>query len=100
MADTPDISKVVSVIMEHPELLSQITALLAKENGGGEESEHSTEPREPELHEASVPPVSSAKRRGRGDLLCAMKPYLSENRRKAVDTIITIADILDNMRNG
>lgn len=101
MADTPDLSKIVGIIMEHPELVGQISSLLS---GGdapsklGQEVEVSTETKE-----ASVPPkppTPSGKRSDRARLLGAMKPYLSENRARAVDTMITVTEILESMKGG
>ncbi len=96
MADTPSISKIVGLLSEHPEIIGQITALL-----GGEESEPTlTEPTE--TVEASVKGTREPDRRrsDRARLLGAMKPYLSENRSRAVETMITVSEILDSMRGG
>lgn len=96
MADTPSISKIVGLLSEHPEIIGQITALL-----GGEESE--PVPTEAsEAVETSVREIHEPERRrsDRARLLGAMKPYLSENRSRAVETMITVSEILDSMRGG
>ena len=95
MADTPDLSKIVGLIMEHPEIVGQISSLLS----GSEASEAST----PEAKEADTSPAiepRSTKKSDRARLLGAMKPYLSEGRAKAVDTMITVTEILENMKGG
>ena len=100
MADTPDLSKIVGIIMEHPELVGQITSLLS----GGVAQEESNTEKEPSADvAASIPPkavTSVGKRSDRARLLGAMKPYLSENRARAVDTMITVTEILESMKGG
>ena len=94
MADTPDLSKIVGVIMEHPEIVGQISALLSKPDE--DEEEIKSEP--------TVAPVSSTpkavRHSDRSRLLGAMKPYLSESRARAVDTMITVTEILESMKGG
>lgn len=95
MADSPDLSKIVGLIMEHPEIVGQITALL---NG----TEGESEPTEAKKPEESTPVGKGVteRRSDRARLLGAMKPYLSPGRAQAVDTMITVAEILENMRRG
>lgn len=95
MADSPDLSKIVGLIMEHPEIVGQITALL---NGTEGESEP-TEAKKPE-ESTPVSKKVTERRSDRARLLGAMKPYLSPGRAQAVDTMITVAEILENMRRG
>lgn len=90
MADT-DISKVVSLIMENPKLIEEIKGLVDK--GGTDAPE--AEP----VAIAPTPAESEARpRRHRQELLEALKPYISDERRKAVESFVTIAEILDMMR--
>lgn len=100
MANTPDFSKILSLIMENPELISQISAL-ARSNT---ESEAAATIEEPVADSAEIqagieiPEEPQSRRRvNRAQLLNAMKPYLKESRSKAIDTMIGIADILDVM---
>ena len=94
MADAPDLSKIVGMIMEHPEIVGQISALLSQPEEGKEAVK--TEP--------TAAPVSSIPKSGRHNnrsrLLGAMKPYLSEGRARAVDTMITVTEILESMKGG
>ena len=101
-----DISRVVGLIMENPALIEQI-ANLAKSK--------EEEPPPPEAEETAITPETkeetavslskptySPKTEGRNDrarLLGALKPYVSEERAKAIDSMISIADILDMMRS-
>ena len=101
MQQTPDLSSIVSLIMQNPTLIEQISAL-AKPKVESEVPEAS----EPEKTDGEAP-VSSAEatsvplmRSHRRDLLNAMKPYLSENRRMAIDSMSSILDVIDVMAKG
>ena len=93
-----DLSKVVNLIMENPHLIEEISKL-AK---GGDTPDASTAPTEEtagaptQPREATYPKPDS--RGKRHELLSAMKPYLSKERAKAIDSMITIADILGLMK--
>ena len=96
MADAPDLSTVVNMIMENPELVAKIAAMAKGKDETPEISEPATE--------ASAP-VSIAAESGGNDrrihrarLASAMKPYLSPERAQAIDTMMSIADILELSR--
>lgn len=103
MEGTPDISKVVGIIMENPELIERISAMMKE---GEAPSEEKNESKESEMIEApaeevstkALPTSAEARRHNRTRLLGAMKPYLNESRVKAIDTMIGIVDALDMMR--
>ncbi len=105
---TPDLSRVVSLIMENPGLIEQISALVksdTKDAAGAAEFEKESEGSEPAVtltesvaKEANAtPPVGARQNRAR--LMSALKPYVSESRQKALDSFLSIADILDMMRS-
>jgi len=100
-----DISKVISLIMENPALIEQI-ANLAK----SKPEEPPQEAKEDVVEEVSLPkeaeepktsptyaPIMSP-RNNRAQLLGALKPYVSKERAKAIDSMISIVDILDMMK--
>ena len=94
---TPDISRIIRVLMENPELIEQISALAA------EKKEEEPVPAPPEEEKAET--VSAGARVAatpihsrREQLLAALKPYLSDERQKAIDSMMTFADILDAVR--
>lgn len=100
-----DISKVVGLIMENPQLIEQI-ANLAKPKENEKEplpSEIIKEETQEVIAENPPPqPTYSERRHGQSDrakLLGALKPYVSEDRAKAIDSMISIAEILDMMRS-
>ena len=94
-----DLSKVVNLIMENPHLVEEISKL-ARDSSANETSEGASET-PPSAESASTAPTTyrrtDARGQRRSELLAAMKPYLSEERAKAIDSMITIADILGMM---
>ena len=95
MSDAPDLSKIVNLIMENPSLIAEISALAKKD------AESEGESVAPESVPSAAPPSPEGTRRiHRSRLIGAMKPYLSEERQRAVDTMMTIVDILDAQRGG
>lgn len=91
-----DLSKIVGLIMENPSLIAEIKALAEKEGGDAPKPDGPKE--EPKAviasNETAAPPRSK-----RRELLSALKPYLSDERCKAVDQMISLGEILDMMRN-
>ena len=106
MQETPDLSKIVSLIMQNPTLISEISSLV---KSVPTEEEKKTEPTAIEqtedkssievAEEAVTEPIAkqTVRRTRRKELLNAMKPYLSDNRRTAIDSMSSILDILDVM---
>ena len=98
MADT-DISRVISLIMENPKLIDEIKGLVEKD--GAVEKAPETKAVEQTKMIDDVPATSSdtvRPKKRRQDLLAALKPYISDERRKAVESFVTIAEILEVMR--
>lgn len=97
MQQTPDLSSIVSLIMQNPALIEQISAL-AKQ-GAKEVAEPTEEPQSvtSETSGAAQETLTPAAKLHRRELLNAMKPYLSENRRVAIDSMSSIMDVIDVM---
>ena len=107
---TPDISKVISVIMENPKLIEEIQSLVKSSGKRDEEVvEEEAVTDKPVIEEtksdsvvttSSTPTASPvfSLRQNRAKLLSALKPYVSTERAKALDSFMSIADILDMMR--
>ena len=100
-----DLSKVISLIMENPALIEQISNLA---KGQSESTEAESPPikdemvvnepiEEPKTAPTYAPPIMH-QRNNRAQLLGALKPYVSKERAKAIDSMISIADILDMMK--
>lgn len=104
-----DLAKIVNLIMENPKLIEEIKNLGA-EKAATEEAESviedvSVTEKETEVEAEktvtyeSVSNNFSTNRIRRKDLLLALKPYVSEERGRAIDSMMSIADILDMMRS-
>ena len=99
-----DLSRVVSLIMENPGLIEQISNLAKQKSDDSpitEEipeivAENKGEEAESVASQPLSPPPNG--RTNRAQLLGALKPYVSKERAKAIDSMISIADILDMMR--
>ena len=87
---TPDLSRIVSMIMERPDLVAEIAAL------GSEDKK----PEEKKEAAPTMAPTYSVGTERRTRLLSALKPYLSESRAKAIDSILTFGEVFDMMRGG
>ena len=105
MSGTPDLSKLVQTIMENPELVESITKLMANDEKPSEQTPTATEVKLPEPTvqkppEATVPTATEpqGKRERRTKLLTALKPYMSGERARAIDSMISIVDVLDIMK--
>lgn len=94
----PDISKVISVIMENPDILERISSLV--KNDAESKSEGSDQAPQAVAQTSSTysEAIAAPGRTRRAQLLGALKPYVKEERARAIDSVIAIADILDMMR--
>ena len=93
----PDISRIISVLMENPELIEQISALVS-ETPKEEPKEVEEITAEEVASPVSATPIYQNIRGRREQLLSALKPYLSDERQRAIDSMMTFADILDAVR--
>ena len=102
MSNTPDISRLVGLIMENPQLIEQISNLAkAESNNNNESVEKVAATDAPPVVAEPTPSVDfERKSNTRGELLRAMKPYLSESRGRAIESMLSIAGILDVMKRG
>ena len=100
-----DLSRIVSLIMENPDLIAQIKAL-----GESNTEEKETAPRATDIRSSPEEKIEKTsigiekgsdgiEKKRRKELLCALKPYVSEKRSHAIDSMISIADILDMMKS-
>ena len=104
---TPELSKVIGLILENPKLIEEISKLtksIGESEKGTEETAKEPEKTAQEVVDvtasvqADIEPQINQRRSKRGELLGALKPYLSGQRAKAIDSMMTIADILEVMR--
>jgi hypothetical protein len=89
-----DISKLVELIMQNPDIVERIKSLKNES-----ESVSAKEKAEPENADSGgLHKKRNATRRGA--LLAALKPYLSEKRSKAIDTMLSAIDVFDLIKGG
>ena len=96
----PDLSKIVSIIMENPKLVEEIREMVSKSEEADSHEESSEESKATEVsdvpteatYQSALPTSTHASRRN--ELLRAMQPYVSKERSKAIESMITIADLL------
>ena len=98
MSNTPDISRLVSLIMENPQLVEQISNLAKSDNS--DTTKPKAEESAPVSVEAPLATSPDKKISTRSELLRAMKPYLSESRGRAIDSMLSISGILEVMKRG
>lgn len=112
MENSLDLSKIVSIIAQNPELITTIKGLLgSSEEKATDAGEALSQPKEAE---ASLPVSEQSaddkdkpntvsvmadetliRRKRRKELLCALKPYVSHGRSKAIDSMLSFAEVLD-----
>ena len=101
---TPDLSRIVGLIMENPKLIEEISSLVKQESGVEPENEAEVKSQEAQTvekaEEVSVltTNVDNSRKKNRSELLSAFKPYVSSERAKAIDSMISIANVLDAIR--
>lgn len=93
MSDTPDLSKIVNMIMSNPELINEIKSMAE------EKSEEPLADAQPTIPESTAPVSQSlSKSEKRARLLSGLRPYLREDRQKTLDTMLTFANMLEAVR--
>ncbi len=100
MDNNMDLSSVVSLIMQHPEIVAQIASLAKANETGGSVSEPSV-PEVETVAEEITPRVSEKtpdiKRQNRERLFSALKPYLSSERAKTLSSVEAMVAIFDTL---
>jgi hypothetical protein len=96
-----DIGRFVGLIMENPALIEQIASLAKGQESSATEPVEANEPIQSVKAEEPPQPVSQpiyTQGSDRARLLGALKPYLSDERAKAIDSMISIVDVLSMMK--
>ncbi len=95
-----DISRLVSLIMDNPELVASIKKLASNtepEGGKKDDVKQDIESADAvsEVFAKTEPTYKHNGGKKRNDLLCAIKPYVSEKRAGAIDTMLSVFDIIE-----
>lgn len=105
----PDLSRIVSLIMQNPDLIRQIENLAKQNTEQASDVEAESTAVAAPINEptAEAPAVSAPamvrsadKREKRTHLLSALRPYVSEKRGKTIDTLIGAMDLWDLVSGG
>lgn len=99
MAET-DLSKVINLIMENPEIVEQIKNMVEASDKKELDTEQKEGPPKTVAAAKTENTYSEGHTSRRNDLLRAIRPYLSEERGKAIESMITIADIISATKKG
>lgn len=114
--ETPDLSGIVNLILSNPKLIEEIREMANRKTDASETA--TAAPQTPDATPAERTAESTDDRAEKGDdgasestavfaaeakthresrarLFSALKPYLSEERRRAVDSMQQIADLID-----
>ena len=107
MDASTDVSKIIGLIMENPDIIERIKSLSSSAEPESKESSEKSEEnaaKEAVIQKESTESAATYARehrhdkRKRSELLCALKPYLSESRSKAIDTMLNIFEVIDLMK--
>lgn len=107
MDGTQDISKIIGIIMENPDIIEKIKSIAEKNDTAIASSKENT---------AAAPVIAESKtdteekkssdstydknavKKRRHELLSALKPYVRSERAKAIDTMLSVIDVIDIMK--
>ena len=89
-----ELNKIVNMIMENPELIEKIKAMGA---AASEEAPKASE-ESPKSETLSPPPAVTPRRSKRNELLRSLETFLSDERKKSLETMMTVADVIDSVR--
>ena len=108
MGENQDISKIIGIIMENPDIIEKIKGLANKDDKAtSNESEPTSaaaksidavNEKNDVMSAASVTYDRTQSKKKRRELLYALKPYVKGERAKAIDTMLSVIDIIDVMK--
>lgn len=95
---TPDISRIIKLIMDNPKLVEEIGEMVKTDKAPPEKEDIAVDstPKAPEVPTMAAP--EGAKSRNRRELLFALKPYLSEKRSQAIDSMLSMAEVFTMLK--
>ena len=97
---SPDLSRIVNLIMQNPDLIKQIEALARQDSEGDTVPAEKIEEEKEAAAPAVAAPFSGEKQQRRARLLSALRPYVSDKRGKTLDTLIGVVDLFDAVGRG
>ena len=106
MDGNQDISKIIGIIMENPDLIERIKSL-ASENSESDTPSAAEAEQTPVINTSAEPKSTSSEgatytraqsKKRRRELLSALKPYVKDERARAIDTMLSVIDVIDVMK--
>ena len=103
MDGTQDISKIIGIIMENPDIIEKIKTLADKSDTAAVTKSEPLDVKEEKPSAEVVSTSANAETRGtvkqrRHELLSALKPYVKSERARAIDTMLSVIDVIDVMK--
>ena len=101
MSEGLDLSRIVGLIMQNPELISKISELASSPKSDTVEELPPTAEADEEKDEPTAAAISrndTIKHDRRTSLISAMKPYLSDDRARTLDTMMTVLEMVETVR--
>ena len=102
MDGTQDLSKIIGIIMENPDIIEKIKALADNTEASASTRSEPIAAKEekPSAEKVSAAPAAdkSAVKQRRHELLSALKPYVKSERARAIDTMLSVIDVIDVMK--
>lgn len=107
-----DLSKILGIIMENPEIIEKIKAMAQTGEKDSlkteatakviadrtDKTEDNSESAETKTAEVSAAALRARGKKRRHDLLCAIKPYVSSERGRAIDTMLSVVEVFEIMK--
>ena len=88
-----NLSEKIRELLADPNALSAIASVASSLTGGSAPAEQPAAPTGAQTEPQSVPALSLPKRDPRIDLLCAIKPLVSDQKRSRLDSLVQIATV-------
>ncbi len=107
MGENQDISKIIGIIMENPDIIEKIKSLAQNDSQNADNLKNdesivvnaNSSSAESTTSTAEVVAMQKTQnKKRRRELLSALKPYVKSDRAKAIDTMLSVIDVIDVMK--
>ena len=108
MGENQDISKIIGIIMENPDIIEKIKNLASSDDNAdgyvhssasvNDEKTSGAREQAIKTDTESVFSEKTQSKKRRNELLRALKPYVKSERARAIDTMLSVIDVIDVMK--
>jgi hypothetical protein len=95
---TPDVSRIIKLIMDNPKIIEEIGEMMHSDEAEERNADTSDKQTQVEKSVVNDVPEENLRSKSRRDLLFALKPYLSEKRRGAIDSMLSVAEVFSMLK--